>query len=172
MNKGFWLLAILSAIFLGSYGCAGLSNQDYNYDDILVKRVIDGDTLELENGQRLRLIGIDTPEVDTNDRLYKQAQKSQTDIQAIMELGKQASRFTCKLVEGKRVKVTFDVERHDRYGRLLGYVYLKDGTFINAKIIQDGYASLLTVPPNVKYVELFRSLYKEARENNRGLWQE
>ena len=146
--------------------------RSYNYDHISVSRVVDGDTLVLENGQRVRLIGIDTPETHINNRLYRQAQRSQTDIQTIISLGKEASKFTRNLVEGKRVRLEFDVEKYDKYNRLLCYVYLEDDTFINAKIVQEGYASLLTIPPNVKYVDLFRALYQEARENNRGLWKE
>jgi micrococcal nuclease len=126
----------------------------------------------LENGQRVRLIGIDTPEMHTSEKLYRQARRSKTDIQKIMELGRRAYQFTRNLVGGKRVRIEFDVEKYDKYGRLLGYIYLKDGTFVNAKIVQEGYASLLTIPPNVKYVDLFRELYRESRENNRGLWKE
>jgi len=66
----------------------------------------------------------------------------------------------------------FDVEKKDRYERLLAYVYLKDGTFLNAEIVKQGYASLMTYPPNVKYADDFVKLYREARENNRGLWKE
>jgi len=146
--------------------------RSYNYEDILVSRVVDGDTLVLKNGQRVRLIGIDTPEMHTSEKLYRQARRSKTDIQKIMELGRRAYQFTRNLVGGKRVRIEFDVEKYDKYGRLLGYVYLKDGTFVNAKIVQEGYASLLTIPPNVKYADLFRALYQEARENNRGLWKE
>ncbi|MFA5005554.1 MAG: thermonuclease family protein, partial [Candidatus Omnitrophota bacterium] len=75
------------------------------------------------------------------------------------------------LVEGKKVKLEFDIERRDRYGRLLAYAYLEDGTFVNAEIIRQGYASLMTYPPNVKYADMFLKLYQEARVNKRGLWQ-
>jgi micrococcal nuclease len=74
-------------------------------------------------------------------------------------------------VEGKRVSLEFDVERYDRYGRLLAYVYLKDGTFVNARIVQEGYASLMTYPPNVKYADMFLKLYQQARQDRRGLWK-
>ena len=160
---------ILVAFVLLLNGC---SDKACNYEDILVRRAVDGDTLVLENGQRARLIGIDTPEIHMSNRLYQQAQRSKTDIQTIMSLGREAYRFTRDLVEGKRVRVEFDVEKYDKYDRLLCYVYLRDGTFVNAKIIQEGYASLLTIPPNVKYVDLFRALFQEAREETRGLWKE
>jgi micrococcal nuclease len=143
----------------------------YNYTDILVKRVIDGDTLQLETGERLRLIGIDTPEMHESDKLYRDAQRTKQDISTIKELGRRAYEFTKKLVEGKRVSLEFDVEKYDKYGRLLTYVYLKDGTFVNAEIVRGGYASLMTIPPNVKYANLFLKLYQEARNNRRGLWK-
>ncbi len=145
--------------------------QSYNYTDILVKRVIDGDTVQLENGERVRLIGIDTPEMHESDKLQRDAQRTQQDATTIQKLGKQAYEFTKSLVEGKRVSLEFDAERYDRYKRLLAYVYLKDGTFVNAEIVRQGYASLMTFPPNVKYADLFTKLYKEARENRRGLWK-
>lgn len=146
------------------------SGKGYNYTDALVKRVVDGDTLQLESGERVRLIGIDTPEVHESSKLHRDSQRTQQDLTAIKEMGRQAWNFTRNLVEGKRVMLEFDVEKYDKYDRLLAYVYLKDGTFINAEIVKQGYASLLTIPPNVKYADLFLKLYQEARENRRGLW--
>lgn len=145
--------------------------RSYNYADALVKRAVDGDTLLLESGERVRLIGIDTPEMHESNKLYRDAQRSHEDITTIKELGMRSYEFTKNLVEGKRVSLEFDVERFDRYKRLLAYVYLKDGTFLNAEIVKQGYASLLTFPPNVKYADLFLKLYQEARENRRGLWK-
>jgi micrococcal nuclease len=146
--------------------------RSWNYDDILVSRAVDGDTLKLENGERVRLIGIDTPEVHESAKLYRDARKSGQDAAVIQKLGRKASNFTKKLVDGKRVRLEFDVEKNDKYGRLLAYVYLKDGTFVNAAIVKQGYGSPYTFPPNVRYADLFRSLYQEARENKRGLWSE
>jgi micrococcal nuclease len=143
----------------------------YDYNNILVARAVDGDTLKLENGERVRLIGIDTPEMHESDKLHRDAQRSGQDVRTIQELGRRSYEFTRNLVELKRVRLEFDVERKDKYGRLLAYVYLLDGTFVNAEIVKQGYASLMTYPPNVKYVELFQQLYREARENNRGLWK-
>jgi micrococcal nuclease len=178
------LLPALVALFLAR-GCGSpqvdLSQQGkisvpfgkgYNYEDILVERAVDGDTLKLENGERVRLIGIDTPEKFESAKLYRDSQKSGQDVKTIQALGKRASNFTRDLVEGKRVRLEFDVEKRDKYKRLLAYVYLKDGTFVNAEIVRQGYASLMTYPPNVKYVDTFKQLYQQARENNRGLWKE
>jgi len=145
--------------------------RNYDYSNILVTRAVDGDTLKLENGERVRLIGIDTPEMHESSKLNRDAQRSGQDVAAIKQLGRQSYEFTKKLVEGKRVRLEFDVERFDKYKRILVYVYLSDGTFVNAEIVKQGYASLMTYPPNVKYAELFQKLYREARENRRGLWQ-
>ena len=101
-----------------------------------VSRVVDGDTLKLSDGERVRLLGVDTPEVHYSDKLLRDAKNSGKDASAIQELGKKASNFTKSLVENKRVRLEFDVKRRDRYGRLLAYVYLEDGTFVNAKIIE------------------------------------
>lgn len=146
--------------------------KSYDYTDILVKRAIDGDTLQLESGERLRLIGIDTPELHDSEKLYKDSQRSGEDTVKIKELGRRAWEFTRGLTEGKRVSLEFDVERRDKYGRLLAYAYLKDGTFVNAKIVEEGYASLMTFPPNVKYAGLLSKLYRQAREQRRGLWRD
>jgi len=145
--------------------------RSYNYADILVTRAVDGDTLFLENGKYVRLIGIDTPEMHVSNKLYRDARKSNQDVTTIQKLGRQAYEITKNLVEGKRVSLEFDAERYDKYHRILAYVYLKDGTFLNAEIVKQGYASLMTIPPNVKYADLFTKLYKEARENRRGLWR-
>lgn len=143
----------------------------YNYSDVLVTRAVDGDTLVLETGERVRLIGIDTPEIHESKKLYRDAQRASQDASTIQKLGRLSFDFTRNLVEGKRVSLEFDVEKYDRYKRLLAYVYLKDGTFVNAKIVEEGYASLMTYPPNVQYADLFLKLYQEARENKRGLWK-
>jgi len=177
------IFLVLSVIFYLTFGCDRATThysqggkfavpfgKSYNYADILVKRAVDGDTLVLENGERVRLIGIDTPEMHESDKLYRDSQKTQQDIKSIQKLGRRAYEFTKSMVEGKRVSLEFDVERRDKYDRLLTYVYLKDGTFLNAEIVKQGYASLMTIPPNVKYADLFLRLYREARLNKRGLW--
>jgi len=145
--------------------------KNYNYSAVLVTRAVDGDTLVLESGERVRLIGMDTPEMHQSEKLLRDSQRTKQDVATIQKLGRRAYGFTKGLVEGKRVSLEFDVEKYDRYKRLLAYVYLKDGTFVNAEIVKQGYANLMTIPPNVKYADLFVKLYREARENNRGLWE-
>jgi len=168
MNKKVILLLFLMALVIT--GCQTSCGKDSVYNNILVTRAVDGDTLVLENRQRVRLIGIDTPEMHESNKLYRDAQRSGQSIESIQRLGRQAYEFTKKLVEGKRVRLEFDVERYDKYKRILAYVYLGDGTFVNAKIVEEGYASLMTYPPNVKYADLFLKLYRQARQNQRGLW--
>ena len=119
-------------------------------------RVVDGDTLLLDGDERVRLIGVDTPEsVDPR--------------RPVEEFGKEAAAFTRRLAEGRRVRLEFDQEPRDRYGRTLAYVYLEDGTFLNAEIIRQGYGHAYTRFP-FRYTEEFRSYEREAREQRRGLW--
>jgi len=125
--------------------------------DFKVKRVIDGDTIELENGSKVRLIGVNTPETTHPSK-------------GVEYYGKEASNFTRRMVEGKQIQIMFDIQRVDRYGRLLAYVFLDDSTFLNAELLKQGYAKISTYPPNIKYVEKFKQLEQEARENARGLW--
>jgi len=167
MNKKIFLFIFLMALVIT--GCQAAPGNGYG--NILVTRAVDGDTLVLENKERVRLIGIDTPEMHESNKLYRDAQRSGQDVESIKRLGRQSYEFTKKLVEGKKVRLEFDVERYDKYKRILAYVYLEDGTFVNAKIVEEGYASLMTYPPNVKYADLFLKLYQEARQNKRGLWK-
>ncbi len=124
-----------------------------------VQRVIDGDTILISSGETLRYIGINTPEtVDPR--------------KPVEYFGKEAAEFNQKLVEKKKVRLELDVQERDKYGRLLAYVYLEDGTFVNAELVKNGSARVATYPPNVKYQDLFLKLERSARENNRGLWNE
>jgi len=86
--------------------------------------------------------------------------------------GKEASNYVKSLLTGEKVRLEFDVSRIDRYGRTLAYVYLSDGTFLNADLIKNGFGQVMTVPPNVKYSEKFLELERKARENKIGLWKE
>lgn len=123
-----------------------------------VVRVIDGDTILLSTGEKVRFIGVDTPEtVDPR--------------KPVEYLGKEATEYNRKLVGSNKVRLEFDVQERDKYGRLLAYVYLPDGTFVNAELVKNGYARVATYPPNVKHQDLFLKLEREARENNRGLWE-
>jgi hypothetical protein len=75
------------------------------------------------------------------------------------------------MAEGKKVRLEYDVQTRDKYGRLLAYVYLEDGIFLNAELVKQGYAHVSTYPPNIKHAEEFVRLQQEAREKDRGLWR-
>lgn len=150
------LLVILVAAFLPAHaGSASLP--------ATVVRVVDGDTLVVRADGReetVRLIGVDTPET-VHPTIGAQPG------------GPEASAFTKHLLPpGTRVTLELDVQQRDRYGRLLAYVYLPDGRMLNAELLRTGLAQLLTIPPNVRYVDLFVRLQREAREAGRGLWEE
>jgi endonuclease YncB( thermonuclease family) len=125
-----------------------------------VQRVVDGDTFVASvNGrrERVRVIGVDTPEsVDPN--------------RPDEPFGEEASNFAKHYLDGETVRMAGDAEPRDRYGRMLAYVWLADGTFWNALLAAEGYAQQLTIPPNVTYADLFRRLVSEARRTDRGLW--
>ncbi len=127
-----------------------------NYEMVKVTKVIDGDTIELENGKHLRYIGIDTPEtVDPR--------------KTVQCFGKEASLMNKGLVEGKTVGLEKDVSETDKYDRLLRYVWL-DGLLINEILVKEGYAISSTYPPDVKYQQRFINAERIARDNNFGLW--
>jgi len=132
-----------------------------DYSKIEVSEVIDGDTVRLSNGKLLRYIGLDTPEI----RVKRNGQF----IYSPQPFSQEAKEYNRNLVEGRRIRVEFDTTKQDRYGRLLGYCFV-DEVFVNAKLIEEGYAVLYTYPPNVKYVDLFVKLQKAARKERRGLW--
>lgn len=122
-----------------------------------VIRVVDGDTVEIENGQKVRYIGIDTPET-VKPRVVVQC------------FGKEASNRNKELVEGKTVELEKDISETDKYGRLLRYVWI-DGKMINEQLVSEGYARISTFPPDVKYSQIFLAAEKEARLGNVGLWK-
>lgn len=127
-----------------------------------VTRVIDGDTIEIENKEKVRYIGIDTPET-------KHPQKG------VECFGKEASEKNKKLVEGKEVKLEKDVSETDKYGRLLRYVFIKQEAtstplFVNEYLVAEGYASAATFPPDVRYQDLFIKAQQKAQQENKGLW--
>lgn len=132
-----------------------------DYSQIKVVDVVDGDTIRLSNGYLLRYIGLDTPEVHIK--------KGKDFIYSPQPFALEAAEFNRKLVEGKYVRIEFDVVRKDKYGRLLGYCFVGD-KFVNAELIKAGYASLFTFPPNVKYVDSFVRLQKQARKGLKGFW--
>jgi micrococcal nuclease len=168
----FALIILLIAFFIyKKYNDETVSPKGRAGDYATVIRVVDGDTFELDTKEKVRLLGIDTPEKYESKKLEKDAGASGMDKKTIKKLGQLASEYAKGLVEGKKVRLERDPtnDDKDRYGRLLRYVYLEDETCVNAKIIEDGYAQVYEQFPITKMDE-FRKLQREARENNRGLW--
>ena len=123
-----------------------------------VKRVVDGDTLVISTGERVRLIGIDTPEtVKPNS--------------PVEYFGKEASAFSKSKLDQQTIYLEKDISDTDKYGRLLRYVYLADGTFFNLLLVREGYANAVSYPPDVKYGQVLRQAEKTARANEKGLWR-
>jgi micrococcal nuclease len=160
--------AILVLLVLGAAACAGREAPPAPSPatatlpagvDVEVRKVIDGDTLEVTGGERVRLIGVDTPETVAEDR-------------PVGCFGKEASRFTASVVPpGTPVRLVGDAEQRDRFGRLLAYVYRRaDGLFVNAELLRRGYALLLTIPPNIAHTDEFAAIARQAREGSQGLW--
>jgi micrococcal nuclease len=115
-----------------------------------VKKILDGDTIVLNNGEIIRYIGIDAPE--RGDSFFLKSTE--------------ANR---QLLHGGKISLEYDIEKKDRYGRVLAYVWL-DTLLVNAELVKRGLASVYLFAPNLKYRELFTSLQKQAREESLGIW--
>jgi micrococcal nuclease len=143
------LLALLLAAAAG--GCDGGSS--CGPTSAVIAQVTDGDTVQLEGGEKVRYLGVDTPETYGQVDCY----------------GPEAKAFNTDLVEGQRVDLEYDAECRDKYGRLLAYVTL-NGQMVNRVLLERGYARVLIIPPNGKYAEDFEELEREARSAGVGLW--
>lgn len=117
-----------------------------------ISTVKDGDTIKLTNGKTIRYIGINSPEIKSNECF-----------------GAEAKSINSKLVKGKKVKLVSDKSDTDKYGRLLRYVYVGN-EFINDYLIKNGYATTLTISPDLKHSKTLKQSQEEARKNKRGLW--
>ncbi len=122
--------------------------------EALCARVIDGDTIELADGEHVRYIGIDTPEMRP--------------VEAWAEAATAANR---ELVEGRVVRLELDVQERDRYGRLLAYVWAGD-VLVNEELVRRGLAQVSTYPPDVRYEQRFLAAQRAARQAGRGLWSD
>ncbi|OQY11927.1 MAG: hypothetical protein B6I31_04035 [Desulfobacteraceae bacterium 4572_19] len=150
-KKLFFYIIVLLAIF-SWLECFASDKKSYK-----VTWVDDGDTVVMSNGQRVRYIGINTPEVAHKD------QKAEP-------FGNKASEYNKTLVLNLKVELERGKKQFDRYGRMLGYLFLKDGTFVNARLLKKGYAYCLYVKPNVKYAKLFLETQQEAMKKRVGIW--
>ena len=149
---------LLPLLLLALAGCSEAAGTE---STARVVRVVDGDTIRvIEDGREeaVRYIGVDTPE----------SVKPGSPVECF---GKAASRANRELVEGERVRLVEDIEARDRYGRRLAYVYrVSDDLFVNAELVRRGFATPLTVPPNVAHADEFADLAGRARRRGRGLW--
>jgi micrococcal nuclease len=123
-----------------------------------VKWVVDGDTVVLNDGQKVRYIGINAPELAHDDHSAE-------------PFGEASKKFNTLLVNRKKVRLEFDKERFDRYQRLLAYVFLKNATFVNAELLSNGYAYFLKYRPNLKYDEILLQAQRSAMSAKKGIWQ-
>jgi micrococcal nuclease len=148
------LLFLLSIIFIfGLASCAGMTT-DIHHAKVVY--IYDGDTIKLDNGEKVRYLGIDTPEMNY-------------DKPPAERLADEAKRFNSDLVYGKKVRLEFDIVKRDKYNRLLAYVYVNN-VLVNAKLIEAGLAKVYIIPPNVKYADDFLDIQRTAKEAKRGIW--
>jgi micrococcal nuclease len=156
-------LLVMAAVACGHRSTAAGGSSGSGPDVVDVKRVIDGDTIVItrdDDEVRVRLIGIDTPET----------KKPNTPVECF---GPEASaRTEALLPPGTPVRLVYDQDRVDTYGRDLAYVYRQaDGLFVNLSLVADGFAALDTFPPNVAHVAELTRAATDARQHHRGLWQ-
>ena len=146
-----YLCLILSSVLL--IGAAAVEQKW-----ISVKWVSDGDTIVLSDGRHVRYIGINAPEI-AHDNHKAEA------------FGYAAKKYNQTLLRSKKVRLEFDKEKYDRYGRLLAYIFLLDGTFINKEMIEKGYAYALPLKPNVKYERMLLQTQRDAMSAKQGMWR-
>ena len=147
MSSKVKFLAIILLLLLPICGCTSPP------DTALVVQVIDGDTIIIEGGYRVRYIGIDTPEVYPRLEAY----------------GMEAWQANRELVEGKEVRLELDVSETDKYERLLRYVYVGN-VLVNAELVRQGLAQAKAYPPDTKYQDYLEKLEAEAKQAGRGMW--
>jgi len=147
------LFVFIFPIFFGNPFEIDLKDESsHNKQEELVRvtHVIDGDTFVVNTGQKVRLLGIDTPE--KNQPYYEEAKQ-----------------YLEELVQGKEVRLEKDISEIDKYNRILRHVHM-DGIWVNKRLIEEGLARLLTLPPDVKYVEELKQAQEQARQQGKGIW--
>jgi endonuclease YncB( thermonuclease family) len=141
------------------------SSQPVDYQDVIARKVIDGDTIELGNGQDVRYIGIDCPETQRNTPSgWRKVHEPFAD---------EAKKLNEELVSGKPLRFEFDVQKKDKYNRLLAYCFVKEGqkeVFVQSELLKKGLAYLYTFPPNIKYVDVLVASLQEAKNKKAGIW--
>lgn len=156
----FYFLIFFILLAPAKISISGISSEEYPTRGI-AEEVIDGDTIRLANGEMVRYLGINAPEV--------RRRKGDSWEYRPQLLAEEAMQLNTKLVQDKEVKLEYDTEKKDMYGRLLAYVYT-GSLMVNEEILKQGYALIDIVFPNTKYAKSFTKKYLEAKNNNRGLW--
>ena len=149
MTKIYFLLTTAFLFLIVTSSCTSTPDTSYIFRVI---EVIDGDTIIIEGGQRVRYIGIETPEIRPEAE----------------DFGIEAWQANRRLVEGKRVRLEKDVSETDKYGRLLRYVYIND-IFVNAELVKEGLAEAIAYPPDTRYQDYLEQTEAEARKAGRGM---
>jgi len=146
-----WLLALLAT------GCQAREQQRFS---TVVQRVIDGDTVVLRDGRHLRLIGMDTPELPHEDQPGEPlAEAARRSLEALLR------------EHGYRVEGEYDRQRKDPHGRTLAHLFTPNGVNLTETLLRQGLASLVVIPPNVRYVERYAAAERQARKARRGVWR-
>lgn len=187
-NSAYRFLAAVLGCCLFFTGC----QRNVDYQHIRVEKVYDGDTIRVAGGERIRLIGIDCNEIYDNDKLLRDVRRTGIPAETLKARGQRSFAFTRELLAGRYVRLTFDIERRDKYGRLLAYVwvrarpedldrpdyYIEDvhvaeegyvpHIFVNASLLKTGLAEPMNIRPNTAFAGLFRSLYESSRSSGRA----
>lgn len=133
-----------------------VKSKPYRYR-VSLKRVIDGDTLELQSGQVIRLLGINTPEVQSR---YRDGEAG----------GEQAKQWLKEMLSQPELFIEYDQQQRDKYDRALAHCFLPDGRYLNAMLIEQGLASLTLIPPNLRYSDQLIAAQNKAEQNKTGIW--
>lgn len=160
MTKRLWFLPFIFIFLL--IGCEEPSTNDFldTLEQVTVTRVVDGDTIVIDSGEKVRMILINSPESVHRDKSKN------------TPFGKKASEYTTEKLLDQTIYLEKDVSDTDRYGRLLRYIYLEDGTFYNELMVKEGYAQTATFPPDTKHLEIIQAAETHAREESLGLWED
>ncbi len=151
-KKSLILLTIFTVLILSITGC----NQQQ--EEVYIERVIDGDTVKTAAGDSIRLLGVDTPEIDWENNSFE-------------FYAEEARDFSAEKLLGKNVVLEYDNEREDHYGRTLAYIF-QDGENFNQKLLENGYANLMIVEPNDQYEAEFKKAVQKARKSRLGIWSQ
>ncbi|MDX8382133.1 MAG: thermonuclease family protein [Ghiorsea sp.] len=153
-------LSLIAAVFLCSFQAwPGTLSWVTHERWVTVQKVLDGDTFKTMQGEKIRLLNINTPEI-------------QHDTSPAQPFGYQAKAALQNLIAGKQVRLTFDKEKKDKYKRTLAHVYLRDGLWVNAELVRLGFAHVYTFVPNIKAAKALFAIEREAISNRLNMWSD